>query len=277
MNRLRLSWKNTDLYEAPEVLRAEVGLESVEWLGPSDVWSLGCIVTRILTLEPLYASAVSRDNQQGMPASVAGSMLHQTLPRIATGEIQPTDNLEDAFHPWKPDELAVPPHAAKLIRWCTEPDQDNRPTAAAVFESIGAGMQHELHHPKKVAQPPATDLRQVAAHSLPAPSASLACGRRVSIEVALERSSVHEALGIPVDEDSEVVAPSPHRALVADDSGNSSDPEEVYLALAQTPEARNAGRAVATRLASRKRGSMLGHSPRFSMTMSSLARACTRS
>ena len=254
------------LYEAPEVLRAEVGLESVEWLGPSDIWSLGCIVTRILTLEPLYASAATRDNQHGMPASAAGSTLRQTLPRIATGEIQPTDNLEDAFHPWKPDELAVPPHAAKLIRWCTEPDQDNRPTAAAVFESIGAGMQHELHHPKKVAQPPATDLRQVAAHSLPAPSASLACGRRVSIEVALERSSVQEALGIPVDEDSEVVAPSPHRALVADDSGNSADPEEVYLALAQTPEARNAGRAVPTRLASRKRGSMLGHSPSTSST-----------
>ena len=64
-----------------------------------------------------------------------------------------------------------------------------------------------------------------------------------------------------VDEDSEVMAPSPHRALIAEDSEHSSDPEEVYLALAQKPEARNAGRAVPTRLPTRKRGSLAGKGP----------------
>ena len=251
------------LYEAPEVLRAEVGLESVEWLGPSDVWSLGCIIIRILTLEPLYA--------------FASSTQRHTLPRIAAGEIRPTDNLEDAFHPWKPDELAVPPHAAELIRWCTDPNQQKRPTATAAFESIGADMQHELHNHKKVAQPSAKDVRQVVAHALPAPGASYGArtdekkeGRRAVVQMALERSTVQEALGM--DEESEAAAPSPHRALVANDPGNSSDPEEpavylvlaeepqppVYLALAATPESKNAGRAVPKRLPVRKRGSAVG-------------------
>ena len=48
------------LYLAPELLRAMVGLaedESDESLAPSDIWSLGCIVMRLLTLEPPYADA----------------------------------------------------------------------------------------------------------------------------------------------------------------------------------------------------------------------------
>jgi len=122
-------------------------------------------------------------------------------------------------------------------------------------------MQHELHVHKKVAQPDAQSVARVAAHALPAPASRDADkARRASVELALERSSVQEALGMAVEEGA--MAPSPHRALIGDESsrssGNSDEDPAVYLALSSQQElyvAEDAGRAVPPRLKPRKQPS----------------------
>ena len=206
------------LYEAPELLRAEVGLAEDEALAPADIWSFGCIILRILTLEPLYSAAVaSRPDSVTAFGKDGRSFLSQLLPRIAMGDLHPADNAEDAFHPWQPEEPAVPPMALALIRHCTDKDAFGRPSAPEVFESLGAQIQQELHHHKKGHHhhhhhPPEGAGTQVAAHSLPAPSRDVephslpppppgytdsAHGRRSgAVQSAMERASVREALGI---------------------------------------------------------------------------------
>ena len=55
---------------APELLRAMVGLavDEDESLAPSDVWSLGCIILRLLTLEPPYAEVGQSAERNGPTA-----------------------------------------------------------------------------------------------------------------------------------------------------------------------------------------------------------------
>jgi len=253
------------LYEAPELLRAEVGVidEVDEQYAPSDIWSLGCIIIRILTLEPLYIAAAPRDETW---MSQSKSMLNRTLPRIASGVLHPAANLEDAFHPWHPDEPAVMPLAMDLIHRCTDIEPANRPSADEVAGSLGSDIQHELHVHKKIAQPDAVNVRQIAAASLPAPVDRFnpAAARRTHVEkfdsvmsAAFERQTVRDALGLSAEGD--VGAPSPHHALLGgstdsnDESVDSACEAQDAVAYHVRRSEAHAGRAAPQRLAPRRR------------------------
>ena len=175
------------LYSAPELLRAMVGLttEEDESLAPSDIWSLGCIVLRLLTLMAPYADATIDAEQKDRPIS----MLGHTLPKIAAGELHPASNLNDALHPWKPSEPAVPPQAATLIRRCTEAEPVKRPSALEAFELLSTTVKRNA--------------RKMSAVPLPMPSQKQPGG---VLHASLERSSVGEALGLEDDSSASVHA-----------------------------------------------------------------------
>ena len=233
------------LYLAPELLRAMVGLaedESDESLAPSDIWSLGCIVMRLLTLEPPYADASLDAERSG-----AAGLFSQTLPKIASGELHPAAHLDEALHPWKPSEPAVPPQAATLIRRCTELDAALRPSAHDVFELLSATVKRNA--------------RRMSAAPLPMPSKQDASNAG-TLKASLARDSVGEALGLEKNTSASVndslerdsvgsaagrVQPGrlPSRPRGKQPSGDTEEEEEEEL---------TAGRAQPTRLQTRKRG-----------------------
>ena len=194
------------LYSAPELLRAMVGLtdEEDESLAPADIWSLGCIILRLLTLERPYNDASLAANRDGAPVG----LLSHTLPKIASGELHPAANLDEALHPWKPSEPAVPPKAATLIRRCTEADPANRPSALEAFELLSATVKRNARKMSAVPLPRPSERKQpggVLHASLERDSVGEALGMEstslaASVNASLERDSVGDALGLKATE-----------------------------------------------------------------------------
>jgi serine/threonine protein kinase len=184
------------LYAAPEMLCAEVGVVDLSAmnrfeLAPADLWSLGCMLVRLLTLEPPYASARPADGQAVALAAddsfgASMSVPQQLIPLIAGGNLDPADGIEDALRPWRPTEAAAPPHAVAIIRKCTAYEPSERPTPAEVFETLQRELRPNASR-KSVAAPAA----HVKAARLPAPQGA----PRDAMSDALGRDSVADELG----------------------------------------------------------------------------------
>ena len=264
------------LYSAPELLRAMVGLtaEEDESLAPSDIWSLGCIVLRLLTLVAPYADAPIEAELKGRTISLLG----HTLPKIAAGELHPATNLEDALHPWKPSEPAVPSQAATLIRRCTEVEPAKRPSALEAFELLSTTVKRNARRMSAVPLPKPSQ-KQPGGHVLHASLERSSVGAALGLEdnsmhASLKRGSVGEALGLEDFSLASSVHASLERESVWDALGFSAS-ESVHasleresvgeaLGLNATPADdvgddgaatfRGAGRAQPARLQTRKRG-----------------------
>ena len=215
------------LYHSPEFLRAEIGMEWPDSFAPSDVWSLGCIVIRILTLEPLYsfASEAASNNLAGDSTG----RLHTMLPKIASGELHPAENVAEALRPWKPVELAVPHHAVAIIRRCTTDDASIRPSAHLIVESL----QRELHghghhkgdHGEQTARITTKTTGALAAVKLPAPAGK---AKRGSLIQALDRQSVQDQVDVGDKHSSGALMQNLDRMSVRDElgaGGGASDDE----------------------------------------------------
>jgi len=253
------------LYSAPELLRAMVGLtdEEDESLAPADIWSLGCIILRLLTLERPYNDASLAANRDGAPVG----LLSHTLPKIASGELHPAANLDEALHPWKPSEPAVPPKAATLIRRCTEADPANRPSALEAFELLSATVKRNARKMSAVPLPRPSERKQpggVLHASLERDSVGEALGVEstslaASVNASLERDSVGDALGLKATES---VNASLERDSVGDALGLNATPANDASDDDAAATFRCAGRAQPSRLQSRPRRGEVPKTPK---------------
>jgi serine/threonine protein kinase len=111
------SSESRHLYLAPELLRGEAFDRS------ADMWALGCIVARLVTLEPIYGW----DPQQN---------LEETLTSIAEGKVD-TPFSKNSDTQWTTSPAPEIPAAIKrLVATCTEADPTMRPPAQEAVQTL---------------------------------------------------------------------------------------------------------------------------------------------
>ena len=103
----------TEFYYAPELLNSQRAGAA------ADVWSLGCLITRMATMEPLYTKSLATSHMT----------YKKILHLVADGTINATSHITT--------ESSVPPSFMKLARECMKMTPAARPKLALIVERIG--------------------------------------------------------------------------------------------------------------------------------------------
>jgi serine/threonine protein kinase len=110
------------LYSAPELLRGE------HFDSRCDVWSLGCILARVVTQRPLHS--VFGHDLSAMSVEEAQATVSRMLLRVTTGEVNPVQEVLKGGD--SRGRSIRPQFAAPLIETCVSLDRQARPSAAMV-------------------------------------------------------------------------------------------------------------------------------------------------
>jgi serine/threonine protein kinase len=202
-------------YMAPELLRFDTFDKE------ADLWSFGCLLVRMATLQPLYSVATS------------GASTHIVLLRAAVGELNPlSDVMEEDIHPSSP--------LLPLLQACLDFDPWQRPACTDLAEELSyMTTKAKQRKPTKTILPQA---RTLPSFRPAAPASASAVRRAVAEPVDPEEADDEEPIHLILSPQARSL-PTPEsavrRAVAEPIDPEEADDDEEPVHLSLSPSARS--------------------------------------